>query len=88
MDTMKKTNVKYKAGDFLLVVWKDAVSFDDWIDREESDTPPAEVHSVGILVIEEEKYITLALNHDTINDKLSCLMTIPKGMIQNIRKLK
>lgn len=84
----KKSLKKYKAGDFLLCKWMDACSFDDWTDREESDTPPCEVHSVGILVVIEEKYITLALNHDTVNDKLSCLMTIPTGMIKSIKKLR
>lgn len=84
---MKKSNEKYNAGDFLLVVWEDAVSFDDWSDRLESDTPPPEIHSVGILVLKNKKYLTLALNHDTINDKLSCLMTIPLGMVKSIKKL-
>lgn len=79
---------KYKAGDFLLCKWIDACSFDDWTDRSTSDTPPPEIHSVGILVLQDEKYIVLALNHDTVNDKLSSLMTIPCGMIKSLRKLK
>lgn len=88
MATMKKSNVKYKAGDYLLVKWLDACSFDDWTDRHESDTPPPEIHTVGIFVMEEKTYLTVALNHDTVNDKLSCLLTVPKGMIKEIKILK
>lgn len=79
---------QYKLGDFLLCKWKDACSFDDWVDNKDSDTPPPIVHSVGILALQKEDYIILALNKDTANEKMSCLMTIPTGMIVSLRKLK
>lgn len=83
---MKKP--KYKFGDFLFIVWRDAVSFDDWADVTEVDVAPPDVHSVGILVAMEDSHLTLAINHDTINDKASCFMSIPTGMIVSIKKLR
>lgn len=74
--------------EFFFVKWMDAVSVDDWSDRTEAqNTDLVEVHSVGILIYQDETKITLALNHDIDNDKCSCVMTIPTGMIVSMQKL-
>lgn len=77
-----------KPGQYLLVKWLDAYSVDEWTHIDEAKIKPCEIHSVGICVEHTVSQLTLALNHDTFNENLSCLMTIPTGMITHIRNLK
>lgn len=72
----------------LKIEWGDAVSSDDWTPRNEIDLPPSKIISVGILIKETRSYYTLALNHDTVSDGASCIMTIPKGMVRKVKVLK
>jgi hypothetical protein len=77
----------FQPGDFLFVVWLDAFSVDDWTHVDDSKIDPCEIHSVGICVEHNSKKLTMALNHDTFNDNMSCIMTIPSGMIKEIKAI-
>ena len=77
--------VKFK---MIMVTWHDAVSVDEWTDLNEAAPAPALCHSVGFLHTKDKEKITLALNHDAQNDNVSCIMTIPLGMVKAITALK
>lgn len=64
------------------VVWFDAVSVDDWTDVSEIRPELAEIHSAGLLVGETKDILSLAVNKDITNDKVSCIMNIPKKWIK------
>jgi hypothetical protein len=66
------------------VEWSDAVSVDDWEDKEMVSGCPI-VRSCGFLLKEDDKTIALALNHDVEGDRVSCAMIIPKVLVR--RKL-
>lgn len=85
----KRRKPKIVAGDFIYVEWDDAYSMDEWTDKDKIETKDTYlIKSVGILVEQNEHKIILALNHDTESDAVSCVMTIPLGMVKTIRKLK
>ena len=77
-----------KAGNkfpLVLVVWDDAFSVDEWTPIEEIiDETSAVVRSAGFLIKETDKYLILALNHDTTNDNLSCVVFIPTKMVKEL----
>jgi len=77
-----------KPGELLFVKWLDAFSQDDWTPAAEAKIKPCEIHTVGICVEHTAEHLTLALNHDTFNDNYSCIMTVPVGMITEVKKLK
>lgn len=65
----------------IFVKWIDAMSVDAWTPREDLKPELGEIHSVGIIVAEDSKTLTLALNFDITNDSFSCVMNIPKRCI-------
>ena len=72
--------VKYKVA---LVIWEDATSIDPWVDEAEVFADSCHlVHSVGFVIAKDSERVTLALNHDTGSDSLSCIMLIPNGMVR------
>lgn len=82
---VKSTKTKFKP---VLVLWHDAYSIDTWTDIEAlKKENSCLVHSVGFLIEQDKKKIILALNHDTANDNASCVMVIPKDMVQSIVSL-
>jgi hypothetical protein len=70
------------------VTWVDAQSRDAWEDIKTVTNDLALVKSVGYLFYKDKKLVTLALNNDTTNETLSCVMHIPQGCIKKIRYLK
>jgi hypothetical protein len=86
---MIRRRPKLEPGDFVYVEWDDAYSLDEWTEKDkvQSDQPYL-IKSVGILVEQNDNKIILALNHDTESDAVSCVMTIPFGMVKTLRKLK
>lgn len=76
-----------KPGTFVFVIWLDAFSEDAWVPEDEAKIRPCEIHSVGMIVEHTAEHMTLALNHDTFNQNFSCIMTIPIGMIQRVKRL-
>lgn len=67
----------------VFVIWDDAFSVDEWMAAdavvEEKGTM---VHSVGFLIKKTKDHLILALNHDTSNDQLSCIIYIPISMVK------
>ncbi len=82
-----RKHMRQKPGSILLVKWMDAFSQDEWTHKDDSDIRPCEIHSVGFCITHEPDRLTLALNFDTFNQNFSCIMTIPTGMITQIKKL-
>jgi hypothetical protein len=72
----------------VLIEWKDAESADSWTPANEIDHDYALIKSVGWLINENKKTVTLALNHDTKNEAYSCILKIPKGMIKSRKIIK
>ncbi len=86
---MARKNLSYHThGTLLFCVWLDAFSEDEWTNRESLDIRPCEIHSAGICIEHTKEFLTLGLNHDTINDNFSCYITVPTGMILSIQELK
>lgn len=67
----------------ILIEWYDAESCDDWTPTSDIDHGVALVKSIGWLINENKKTVTLALNYDTKNEAHSCIMKVPKGMIKS-----
>lgn len=72
----------------LSVYWADATSVDEWTARGEIDHSCNLIHIVGIFVEEKNKILTLALNHDTDSDNLSCFIHIPTQLIASREVLR
>lgn len=69
-----------KTGIFL--VWKDAVSCDDWISVDEAkDEELAEIRTLGLLVHQDQFVYRIALNWDVSNGKVSQVLTVPKAWV-------
>jgi hypothetical protein len=72
----------------VLIEWIDAESEDSWTFSPDIDHGCALIKSVGWLINESKKTVTLALNHDTKNSAYSCIIKIPKGMIKSKKIIK
>ena len=66
---------------YTFVKWIDAMSVDAWTERDQATPELGEIHSIGIIIAENSKVLTLALNCDITNDSFSCIMHIPKCCI-------
>ncbi len=69
------------------ISWRDAVSVDEWHDSAEVVPMSHLIESCGIWIGESDDVVVLALNVDTENGALSCVMHIPKGMIVKRRRV-
>ena len=69
------------------IEWIDSVSDDAWRFEEGIDNKCEEVETIGFLVKEDEKCVTIALNHGKTNDAYSCMITIPKCCIILIKPM-
>lgn len=65
----------------ILIEWTDAESIDEWTQKSEIDHGSALIKSVGWILNENKKTVTLALNYDTKNDAYSCIIKLPIKMI-------
>jgi hypothetical protein len=70
-----------------MVIWDDHYSKDAWSEIVEHDNKAMRVTSIGFLIKEDDKAITLALNLGA-NDTVSCAMTILKTAIHERRKVR
>lgn len=66
-----------------IIEWDDAASLDEWTDIAEIEAVGHRIVSVGFVLEESETAVVLALNIDTVSEKTSCVMFIPKGMIRS-----
>lgn len=65
------------------LLWLDATSTDEWTPAHEITGECHTIETVGLLVVENDECITLALNHDPEADSYSCFISIPKAWILN-----
>lgn len=84
---MKKI-MRLKQGEVAAIEWLDAVSQDPWHEQSDIDLKPALIKSVGTVFEHTLTHITLAANYDSENDSYSCMICVPNGMVQNIKRLK
>lgn len=78
---------RLKVGSIVLIVWRDATSYDSWEDPGFS-VELAEIHSAGYVYDFDFDRVTLCLNKDMTNGGASCFMSIPYGMVESIKTLK
>jgi hypothetical protein len=64
-----------------LVIWKDAVSEDEWKNVDDITPHFHLIHTVGFVIKDTEEVLTVSLNHDTVADNFSCTIHIPQGMV-------
>lgn len=70
------------------IQWGDAFSIDAWTPVEEAIDGDYElVESIGFLLSENDDSVTLCLNLREEAGIVSCVMTIPKGMIKLRRQI-
>jgi hypothetical protein len=69
------------------VDWLDATSEDPWTAYSDIECNGSMIRTVGMLIKENDLVLTVGLNHDVDNNNWSCLIHIPKGMVQNIVKI-
>lgn len=63
----------------LEVTWTDAVGADEWEDQKSvKNTQLARITSVGYLVAEDEKKLTLTLSIDHTHENYGAYLVIPK----------
>lgn len=70
------------------ILWRDAVSEDEWKDFDSIKPHIHLIETIGRLVNESEDVVTLALNRDTITENHSCIMHIPRECIVEMKKIK
>lgn len=68
--------------------WVDAVSSDQWTTINEVEHFAHEIHTVGMLLNENEKYITVNMNLDPHGERISMTMVIPKSWIIHREEIK
>lgn len=79
------TKRKFK---LVIIEWMDAESVDAWTDISGVDKSITPIESAGWLLHEDEDSYILALNHDINNEKCSCIMKIPRGMVVSKKIVK
>lgn len=79
--------MRYPAYPMEYVVWDDHYSRDDWTHIADHDNKYMEVHSIGWLIKEDDKCLTLALNLGR-DDIVSCAMVIIKANIKHRKRLR
>ena len=68
------------------VEWWDAVASNCWT-PDDVDLPPHKCISIGKLIAEKDTHITLASTWG-VDGEVNCLITIPKGWIEDRRTIK
>ena len=72
----------------VVIDWVDSVRASDWVLMEDVNEKSLDCVSIGFLIKETNKNITIAQNYGTNPEQVCNLMTIPKCSIRNIRELK
>lgn len=71
----------------IIVTWIDAVAGCGWEEFNDVDNSPHIISTVGYLIKESKESILLVMSKDEQSSNFNCSFVIPKGMIQNIKKL-
>lgn len=71
------------------VIWYDAESHDEWEDISDINGRKIKpIHTVGYLIEDHAEHITLAMNLDETNEKISMVMVIPNFWIEELSYLE
>lgn len=71
----------------LYILWRDAVSEDEWLSLDEIKSHIHLIETVGVFVTESEDIVTVALNRDTVTQNHSCIMHIPRECIIDMHEV-
>jgi hypothetical protein len=69
------------------VVWCDAVDCTDWVELTDVDHKCATITSLGYLINNDDRGITLAMNLDPDDEKVSMTLVIPNHWIISLDAL-
>ena len=72
----------------VVIDWVDSVRASDWVLMEDVNEKSLDCVSIGFLIKETNKHVTIAQNYGENPEQVCNLMTIPKCSIRNIRELK
>ncbi len=80
---------EYKLNERLEVLWLDVVEDSSWVEFEEACKVPTEVYckTIGYYLADDELFIWISSTIGRKRKGLRSSTTIPKGMIQKIRRL-
>jgi hypothetical protein len=70
------------------VRWLDPYSIDEWTSISEKNEEILLIESFGYEIHRDEKGVTIALNYDPENEKMSCATVIPEECIKEYRYLE
>lgn len=74
--------------EIVVIDWVDSVRAFDWTLMEDVDEKSLDCISVGFLLKETDKHITIAQNYGLKPEQVCNLITIPKCSVKDIKKLK
>lgn len=69
------------------VTWIDSEAINTWHELFELSNDLEEIHTVGILVHEDEQKYLLALSYAPDVESINAAMWIPKGSVKRVKKL-
>lgn len=72
----------------VLVKWYDAESHDDWEDISKVSRECKLIETVGFIVADDNNGLTLAMNHDRVNEMVSMIMCLPNHWIESVEYLE
>ena len=70
------------------VEWEDTTSSGRWVDEENADVKPAQVHTVGWKLKATRKYLLLISQRDETYGECSDRIRIPRGCIKSVRRIE
>lgn len=74
--------------DTVLIKWIDAASTSQWTMVDDFGRHPAHINTIGMFVGEDDTHWVVCLNHDWVNNNMSDIISIPKGMISYVQVLE
>lgn len=72
----------------VVIDWVDSVRASDWVLMEDVNEKSLDCVSIGFLIKETNKHVTIAQNYGANPEQVCNLMTIPKCSIKHIREIK
>jgi len=69
------------------VTWYDAQSHDEWVDIKDAIKSTSKIYSVGYLIHDGEREITIAQNYDVPNDSVSMTIAILNSWVEELEYL-
>lgn len=73
--------------DVIHLTWIDSESLNEWTAKSDLLDPFTEMHSVGLLVNENDERYVLAVSYDPDGESANAIMYIPKRAVRKVRRL-